>query len=170
MNAVLMANHNAVVTNNDFVYHLGDFAMGVSHGIAIDLIRSLNGVHFFIMGSHDRWLDRLVKGSDYNEGQYSGVVNYRGRRFEITIKNNSISMDRYCQNFISMDHYCQRVWAKSHYNSWHIFGHSHGKLDPIGKSWDVGVDNNNYYPISFDQLTKIMAGRPDNPNLIKKER
>lgn len=160
MNATLMANHNSVVTNNDFVYHLGDFAMSTSPDVVIEIIKNLNGLHFFILGSHDRWLDRLVKGAGYNEGQYRGVVNYRGRRVETAIKNNSISMD----------HYCQRVWAKSHYNSLHIFGHSHGKLDPIGKSWDVGVDNNNYYPISFDQLTKIMAGRPDNPNLIKKER
>ena len=157
MNATLMANHNSVVTNNDIVYHLGDFSLGANPGVVIDLIRNLNGLHFFILGSHDRWLDSLIKGSGYNEGTYSGVVNYRGRRVETKIKNI----------FISMDHYCQRVWAKSHYNSWHIFGHSHGNLEPVGKSWDVGVDNNDFYPVSFDQLCRLMDYRPDNPNNIE---
>ena len=48
-----------------------------------------------------------------------------------------------------------------------IVGNSHGRLDPIGKSWDIGVDNNNFYPISFDKVSKIMEDRPDNPNLVK---
>lgn len=158
MNEVLIANHNAVVASDDIVCHLGDFAFG-SPGAALGIIRKLNGTHFFIMGSHDHWLKRLVKDSMYSESEYSQLVNYRGRRVEITIKNK----------FISMDHYCQRVWARSHYNSWHIYGHSHGNLEPIGKSWDVGVDNNDYYPVTFNQLCKIMESRPNNPNFIKKE-
>lgn len=113
MNDTLIANHNSVVASDDIVYHLGDFSMSVSSGVVLNLLYALNGLHFFILGSHDRWLDRLVKGSNYSEGTYSSIVHYRGRRVETTIKNN----------LISMDHYCQRVWAKSHYNSWHIFGH-----------------------------------------------
>ena len=51
-----------------------------------------------------------------------------------------------------------------------LVGNSHGRLKPIGKSWDIGVDNNDFYPLSFDRICEIMAERPDNPNLIKKER
>lgn len=47
-----------------------------------------------------------------------------------------------------------------------IIGNSHGKLEPIGKQWDIGVDNNNFYPISFEELKQIMDKRPDNPNLV----
>jgi calcineurin-like phosphoesterase family protein len=61
-----------------------------------------------------------------------------------------------------------RVWPRSHYNSWQLYGHSHGRLEPVGKQWDVGVDNNNFYPVSFDQLVEIMKNRPDNFNLVKK--
>jgi len=50
-----------------------------------------------------------------------------------------------------------------------LVGNSHGRLEPIGKSWDIGVDNNNYYPVSFDRICKIMSKRPDNPNLIPEE-
>jgi calcineurin-like phosphoesterase family protein len=61
-----------------------------------------------------------------------------------------------------------RTWHRSHYNAWLLYGHSHGRLPPIGKSWDVGVDNNNFTPISFEQVKDIMKARPDNPNLVKR--
>jgi calcineurin-like phosphoesterase family protein len=59
-----------------------------------------------------------------------------------------------------------RTWHRSHYNSWQLYGHSHGTLEPIGKQWDIGIDNNNYYPLSFEDIEMIMNRRPDNPNLV----
>lgn len=50
-----------------------------------------------------------------------------------------------------------RTWERSYHGSWQVFGHSHGRLEPIGKQWDVGVDNNNFYPVSFDKLSSIMS-------------
>ena len=63
-----------------------------------------------------------------------------------------------------MCHYAMHVWPRSHYNSWHIFGHSHGALSLPGKRWDVGVDNNNYMPVSMSQLRIIMDKKSDNIN------
>jgi calcineurin-like phosphoesterase family protein len=60
-----------------------------------------------------------------------------------------------------------RTWEKSHYNSWHLFGHSHGKLPSFGKSFDIGVDTNDFYPYSFDEVKKIMDKLPDNFNLVR---
>jgi len=31
-------------------------------------------------------------------------------------------------------------------------GHFHGELEPVGKPWDVGVDNDGYTPVSFDRI------------------
>ena len=62
-----------------------------------------------------------------------------------------------------------RVWARSHYNSWQVYGHSHGNLPSVGKQWDVGVDNNDYHPVSENQLRTIMEKQPDNFNLIKRK-
>jgi len=59
-----------------------------------------------------------------------------------------------------------RTWFKSHYNSWHLFGHSHGRLEPIGKSLDIGVDANGFRPVSFEQVKKIMKDKLDNPNFV----
>jgi calcineurin-like phosphoesterase family protein len=62
--------------------------------------------------------------------------------------------------------YAMRVWPRSHYNSWQLFGHSHGKLEPKGKQHDIGVDNNKYSPVSFPEIRNIMASQPDNFNLV----
>jgi len=158
MRMVMMANHNEVVKKNDTTIHVGDFSFGLPIA-TLRILESLNGHHIMIPGSHDQPLLRILKKENFRHGEYEGgIFEYRGQRVETWIKNNPVIAD----------HYCLRTWARSHYNSWHVYGHSHGKLEPIGKSWDVGVDNNNFYPVSEDQLIKIMNERPDNPNLIKK--
>ena len=63
-----------------------------------------------------------------------------------------------------------RVWHKSHFNSWQLYGHSHGSLEPIGKQLDVGVDTNRFKPISFDQIKNLMNSKPNNFNYIQLER
>jgi len=35
------------------------------------------------------------------------------------------------------------------------------------KKWDIGVDNNDFYPVSFNKICEIMVDRPDNPNFVK---
>ena len=137
----LIKNHNSIVSPNDRVIHAGDFTLS-KKPIAQSYISRLNGKHTFIKGSHDYWL---------------------GKNPPIEILDMSINK----QNII-ICHYCMRTWPRSHYNSWHLYGHSHGTLEPIGKSWDIGVDNNNFFPVSFEQIKLIMSNRPDNPNLIKK--
>ena len=62
-----------------------------------------------------------------------------------------------------------RVWHRSHYNAWQLYGHSHAKLEPIGKQYDVGVDNNNFMPVSFNELVEIMDKQPNNFNYIPPE-
>ena len=140
MNEEIIRRNNEIVSNNDTVHHLGDFCLANSK-IATSFLNRLNGNHIFIKGSHDYWLD-----------------NNTPTRLEINIG----------KQFIVLDHYAMRVWARSHYNSWQLYGHSHGKLPPQGKQWDVGVDNNNFYPISFNEIVKIMEKQPDNFNLIRK--
>jgi len=63
-------------------------------------------------------------------------------------------------------HYAMRTWGKSHWNSWQLHGHSHGMLESIGKQYDVGVDCNDFYPVSFDKIKIIMESKQDNMNYI----
>lgn len=142
MNSVLIKNWNAKIKENERVYHLGDFGFGNLE----DILKSLNGRKILILGSHDR---DTLKFEKYFE-KISPLLE---------IKEESIS--------ITLCHYAMRVWPKSHYNSWHLFGHSHGRLEPVGKSLDVGVDVHNFYPIGFDEVKGYMNKREDNFNLTR---
>lgn len=103
----------------------------------------LNGRHILVRGSHDRWLGDATR--EILELQIEGP-------------------------FVVVCHYALRTWPRSHHNSWQLHGHSHGQLEPLGKQWDVGVDNNDYCPESFARVREIMAGRPDNPGLVAARR
>lgn len=135
---MLILKHNEVVGQYDRVVHAGDFTFNDKE-YAARIIKRLNGIHTFLRGNHDRWLHRN------HPTQWSKTFD---------------------KQHLVVCHYAMRVWNRSHFNSWQLYGHSHGRLPPEGKQWDVGVDNNNYYPVSFEQVKKIMAGRPDNFNYV----
>ena len=97
-------------------------------------IKYLKGSHTFLRGNHDRWM-----GKQYHE------------MWVETIEGQTIVA---C-------HYSMRVWPQSHYGSYMLYGHSHGRLPPIGLQHDVGVDNNNFYPLSFEDIKKIMKNKKD---------
>ena len=139
MDEEIIKRHNEVVGKNDIVIHAGDFTLKHKNK-AYECINKLTGNHIFLMGSHDYWMN---SGNQIWEKKIEGI-------------------------YVVVCHYAMRTWARSHYNSWNLYGHSHGRLDPIGKQWDIGVDNNNFYPVSFESLKKIMRDRPDNPNLIRR--
>lgn len=139
MNAEIIKRHNSIVQINDVTIHAGDFCWKKLH--AKNFIKQLNGNHIFLRGSHDRWLP--------NNAKYL---------WENRIENQ----------FIVVCHYAMRVWPRSHYNSWQLYGHSHGRLNSTGKQWDIGVDNNDFYPLSFEQIKKIMLYRPNNFNFVRK--
>jgi calcineurin-like phosphoesterase family protein len=141
MHEFFINNHNSVVTASDITIHAGDFSFANKERTEEEVIKNLNGSHLFVKGSHDRWLD----------APYIWEKNIQG-------------------HYIVVCHYAMRVWARSHYNSWQLYGHSHGRLQPEGKQWDVGVDNNHFFPLSFDRIIDIMKDRPNNFNFIKRGR
>lgn len=145
MNETLIRKHNEVVTDDDTIYHLGDFIMGTLED-ANEIRWRLNGTHIFIRGSHDKWLEpyypRLI------ELYVDGDTNRN-------IPNTTIP------NTITLCHYAMRTWSKSHYGSIQLYGHSHGRLEPVGRQMDVGVDCWNFYPVSLiSVIDKMKETRP----------
>lgn len=138
MDDVLIQRHNEKVHKNDIVYHLGDFCLKKNVHV-LEYVYKLKGTHIFLKGSHDRWLKE----------SHAKILTINKKGTQITL----------C-------HYSMRTWPRSHYNTWHLYGHSHGKLPGIGKSMDVGVDTNNFYPYSLDEIEKIMNSKPDNQNKV----
>ncbi len=154
----LIARHNDVVGSNDVVVHVGDFTLVKGFEKVIDMyVSKLNGQsHIFITGSHDYWLRKDTRTYKYwNNGRYVKAGYVWNRDFKGLA-------------YIVACHYAMRVWPRSHFNSCQVYGHSHSNLPPVGKQWDVGVDNNGFYPVSEEQLRYIMNKQPDNFNFIKR--
>jgi len=149
----IISNLNEVVDPRDTVIHNGDFSWR-SVNRTIEIIKRLNGIHIFVValrGGHDKVIRKISR-------RYPDLSECIPYIYELTLYN---------KYHITICHYKMEVWPRSHYNSWHCFAHSHCKLRSTGKSHDIGVDCNNFYPLSFDQLKDIMDAKPDNFNYIK---
>ncbi len=59
---------------------------------------------------------------------------------------------------IVLCHYAMRGWHHSFRGSWHLYGHSHGRLpdDPAAQSMDVGVDTHEFRPWHLDEIAARM--------------
>ena len=62
---------------------------------------------------------------------------------------------------IVMCHYAMRVWHHSFRGSWHLYGHSHGRLpdDPLALSIYVGIDTHHFRPWHFDEIKERMKAK-----------
>ncbi len=130
MDEELIRRHNSVVRPGDTVIHAGDFAFCKTRELAEEkYINRLTGQHVFLYGSHDNWM---------------------GPRRAPDI--HTVQVDK---QLIVICHYAMRVWPRSHYGSWHVYGHTHGQLEPFGLSLDVGVDCHDFYPVSFLKLREL---------------
>ena len=135
MDDVLIQNWNSKIKKNDVVYFLGDLALQ-KHKYYLS---HLNGKINIIRGNHDK----LIKNS-----WVKTVPNI--------VSISDIKVIRINGAYITLSHYALRNWCKSYYGQWHLYAHSHGRLVHYGKSFDVGVDSHDYYPINFGDVQKII--------------
>lgn len=165
MNEELIKRWNEVVGPEDFVYHLGDFGFpgGGTLPVITDIISRLHGKIGLIVGSHDKELKRLLSNGQAptKTGTFS---------FLKSIETVILTTGPQENATIVMCHYAMRVWPFSHFGSWHLFGHSHGTLPAWGKSHDVGVDAENFRPVSLSEIKMIMQEKPDNFDLTHQNR
>lgn len=159
----LIQNWNNVVGQDDTVFHLGDFAYGNSQFIS-NIIKQLNGNIILIKGNHDL---RNMNPTLYNI--FSDVV-YQAR---ILIDKQTIYLNHF--PFLCFEHGDINLYKNNY--SIQLFGHVHS--GPLTSSkdvnrlnilfptqYDVGVDNNNYTPISWidvknkikQQINKSLCG------------
>lgn len=145
----LIQNWNNTVGQDDTVFHLGDFAYGNSQFIA-NIIKQLNGNIILIKGNHDL---RNINPTLYNI--FSDVV-YQAR---ILIDKQTVYLNHF--PFLCFDHGDINLYKDNY--SIQLFGHVHS--GPLTSSkdvsrlnilfptqYDVGVDNNNYTPISWTDI------------------
>jgi calcineurin-like phosphoesterase family protein len=140
------------------VWFLGDLTLGGPRE-AITYLGALNGHINIVPGGHDyRWITHL-----------SGVQNVAIAEPLVSLELKELSPDGVHAQVIVLCHYALRVWDRSHFNSWGLYGHSHGTLPGIGKSFDVGVDCFDFAPVSLEEVVEIMKTRPDNVDLVEEK-
>ena len=148
MNDVMIANWNSVIGKDDTVFHLGDFCLG---GAAewTKILDRLNGKIYLIMGNHDL--------KNIRQGFIS--------RFEHVAMQMRIEIGK---KRIYLCHYPFLCFEGSYKDDvWQLFGHVHTRRSNSGidagrlqylypTQYDVGVDNNNFTPVSFGQVKRII--------------
>lgn len=146
MDEKIIANWNRVVARGDIVYHLGDFAFHRRKEDVEKILIRLNGQIHLVLGNHDHDPIRKAKG-------FASVSPLKDIKVRYTDKNGQEAFQE-----ITLCHYAMKVWKHSGRGSWQLYGHSHGTLldDPNAFQMDVGVDANNFTPISFHQVKEVM--------------
>lgn len=139
MNEGLIKSWNDIIKPKDEVYHLGDVTWRPQ--TCNEILSRLNGKKHLILGNHDK---RIVK--------------YKPK-FESIQQNLDINIGGY---HVFLSHFPHLSWDRSHHGSINLHGHCHGTLFNFGvKRLDVGVDANNYRPISWDEVIAKMKDREE---------
>ena len=139
---------NEVVPEDGIVFHLGDIGF-CSETYLKDILEKLNGKIYWIIGNHD-WR-RITKA----------II----PRFECITQQMVIRIGSH--NIVYLNHFPFLCYSGSNKeNVYQLFGHVHSgplsnggfdisKLVNLNKNqYDVGVDNNDFRPISWESIKK----------------
>ena len=135
MDAALRERWNATVQPDDTVWHLGDFALRMTPSAAGALLDSLHGHKHLITGNNDPEPMRALPG-------WASVQPY-------------VELEEAGMRLV-LCHYAFRTWNGMSKGALNLHGHSHGRLKPLPRQIDVGVDVWDFRPVTLQQ---ILAGR-----------
>lgn len=141
MNKTILTNYNAVVHKDDTVYILGDICHHMTTYAANEMIQKMNGKKYLISGNHDK---------NYDPSLFEDVRDF------MTVSLNG--------QYFALMHYPMLSWPKKNSGSIQLHGHIHARMDYNEQNreegilrYDVGVDANNFYPISVKQIIDFFS-------------
>ncbi|MAJ46517.1 MAG: hypothetical protein CBC35_04325 [Planctomycetes bacterium TMED75] len=151
MNDHLIDQINDVVGPDDILFHLGDFVGDVesSRSQIAESIRDRIQCRRIILirGNHDphskQRFDRL----------FDSVHDILSFKFDMGTADASPVR-------LVLSHYPLRVWQGRHDGSLHLYGHTHGTIEEVGRSTDVGVDSWGLRPQSLGAMVDRLQKRP----------
>lgn len=152
MNDALVANWNSVVKPDDHVYHLGDFCFGNVEKWNWCLGPGrLNGHIHLVLGNHDP--ERVFKDGTlierFDSIDYQKILIIEGW----TVILNHFPFLSFSNN---LDHKVMQLFGHIHSGPDGIGNVMTGGKEPQWNQYDVGVDNNNYTPVSWTQIKEKM--------------
>ncbi|WP_298093360.1 metallophosphoesterase family protein [uncultured Sphingomonas sp.] len=131
MDDTLIARWNAIVAPDDTVWHLGDVARRPAD--VAGLLARLNGTKHLLRGNNDP--DETLAATGWASiGDYA----------ELTLDDHRLVL---C-------HYPFRSWNGQHRRTINLHGHSHGRLKPMPRQFDVGTDVHDFAPVTLSDLLR----------------
>ena len=154
MNDTLVNRINEMVGENDILIHLGDWSFGGFESIAEFRNRILCKNIHLTFGNHDHHIRR-------NKGDIQDIFTSCQDYLHLDIRKQ-IGKEVLKYTMVCM-HYPIASWDGMNDGVVHLHGHVH--LPPNlrineGRAMDVGVDGNDLYPISYEEIRNIMKDRP----------
>lgn len=149
MNEALINNWNSIVKENDIIFHLGDVQLGGGNQLMDNIFPRLNGHIILILGNHDPH-NLKARHLDLIDAAYE----------QLTIVIDGI--------LCTLTHCPHGIPGKNPKHQFNLHGHLHSINDKPSEEctvklrenhYDVGVDNNNYHPISFNDIKKKIYER-----------
>ena len=147
MNEKIIQNWNSCINDDDEIYVLGDFTFNGNGFDANNILKRLNGIKYLIKGNHDKF----VNDESFDQKYFEWIKDY----YELN----------YQKIKLVLFHYPILEWAGFFKDSIHLHGHVHNcsknkeqqkRLNVLGKmAINVGVDVNNFSPISIEKIIKI---------------
>jgi calcineurin-like phosphoesterase family protein len=134
MDCQMIDRWNSVIGSDDEVWYLGDFAIRQRPDRVASLVKALHGRKHLITGNND---DAAVKGCD----GWESIQAYA----EVSVDGMHLVL---C-------HYPFRTWRNMSKGWVNLHGHSHGRLKPLPRQFDVGVEVWNFRPV---QLAEVLGG------------
>lgn len=131
--AALVARWNARVTEDDTVWHLGDFALGPDAARIAALLGALRGTKHLVVGNNDG-PDTIGQPAWASRQAYAELL-VEGR-------------------LLVLCHYPFRTWRDMGRGALNLHGHSHGKLGPMPRQYDVGVDAQDFRPVTLPEILR----------------
>jgi calcineurin-like phosphoesterase family protein len=119
------------VAPTDDLYHLGDFAVRQKPERIEALLQALRGRKHLITGNNDGMATLEASG-------WESVQPY------LELDTNGVRL--------VLCHYALRTWRDMAKGALNLHGHSHGRLKPLARQYDVGVDVWHYEPVLLDTL------------------
>lgn len=142
MNHTLIKRWNSLIKDDDDVFVLGDMVFG-GYDKWVEILSQLKGKIHLIVGNHDpeKVINRLL------EEKYLESV-------------SQMELIDVGEQKIFVCHYPMISWPHKEQGVWDLHGHVHLLKNTEDFSilhYDVGVDHNTWFPISYTKLKEIMS-------------
>lgn len=149
MDKTILDNFNNILTEEDVLFHLGDFGN-------YEMVRKINCSVRLILGNYEE-KDITM---DYDDNVYEFCHQLKKEGFESIGRKKYISVPHHETNeyiLFNLVHepsksICKPISERTPKNVFNLYGHIHGRQMIRRYGMDVGVDCHHFRPVSMDDI------------------